>query len=297
MVKKKLLVTGSKGQLGRDLIETLSPQFDITGFDIDRVDIRNLDQIISFFDSTKPDVVLHGAAFTDVDECETNIETAMAVNSDGTANIALACKEINARLIYYSTDYVFDGTKKSPYIETDEPNPQTVYGKSKLAGEQKIAEIIDDYAILRIAWLYGAHGKNFVRTMIKIGNDQLQKAKLGQVVDPLMVVNDQFGAPTWAIEVARQTKIVIDNDLNGIYHCTAEGETDWYDFAKIIFEELSLNVYLKPCTTEQLPRPAPRPKYSVLENKKLKDLNLNIMADYKTALKEFFNTNGATLKS
>ncbi len=296
-MKKKLLVSGSKGQLGRDLIGILSAKFDISGFDIDKIDIRNLEDVKKFFRQKKPGIVLHAAAYTDVDGCESNIETAMAVNAEGAENVALACKDIDAKLIYFSTDYIFDGEKSSPYTETDKPDPQTVYGKSKLEGEKKITGILDDYAILRIAWLYGAHGKNFVRTMIKLGNKQLRQAKEGQVVEPLIVVNDQFGNPTWTIEVARQTEVIIDNGLTGIYHCTSEGETTWYDFAKTIFMELSLKVYLKSCTTDEFPRPARRPKYSVLENKNLKDLNLNVMSDYKTALKEFFNTNGATLKS
>ena len=289
-MKKKLLVTGSKGQLGRDLIESLSPKFNISGFDIDQVDIRDAKQVMQFITEAKPDIVLHTAAYADVDGCESDKETAKTVNTDGTGNVALACKEINARMIYYSTDYIFDGEKGSPYIEIDKPNPQTVYGKSKLEGEQKIIDTLDNYAILRIAWLYGAHGINFVRTIIKLGNTQMQKAKSGQVVDALTVVDDQFGSPTWTIEVARQTEIVINNNLNGIFHCTAEGHTSWYNFAKMIFEELALNVYLKPCTTEQYPRPATRPKYSVMENKNLKDNNSNIMVDYKTALKKFLKT-------
>jgi len=296
-VKKKVLVSGSKGQLGRDLIGILSAKFDISGFDIDKIDIRNLEDVKKFFRQKKPDIVLHAAAYTDVDRCESETETAMAVNAEGTENVALACKDINAKMIYYSTDYVFDGEKSSPYIETDNPNPQTIYGRSKLEGEKKIAGILDEYAILRIAWLYGAHGKNFVRTMIKLGNKQLRQAKDGQVVEPLIVVNDQFGNPTWTIEVARQTEVVIDNKLAGIFHCTSEGATTWYDFARAIFTELLMNVYLKSCTTDEFRRPARRPKYSVLDNKNLKDLNLNVMSDYKTALIEFFNKYGATLKS
>ncbi len=296
-MKKKVLVSGSKGQLGRDLIGILSAKFDISGFDIDKIDIRNLEDVKKFFRQKKPDIVLHAAAYTDVDRCESETETAMAVNAEGTENVALACKDINAKMIYYSTDYVFDGEKSSPYIETDNPNPQTIYGRSKLEGEKKIAGILDEYAILRIAWLYGAHGKNFVRTMIKLGNKQLRQAKDGQVVEPLIVVNDQFGNPTWTIEVARQTEVVIDNKLAGIFHCTSEGATTWYDFARAIFTELLMNVYLKSCTTDEFRRPARRPKYSVLDNKNLKDLNLNVMSDYKTALIEFFNKYGATLKS
>lgn len=295
-MKKKLLVTGSKGQLGRDLIDTLSAKYNISGFDIDDVDIRNLEQLKSFFIQKKPGIVLHTAAFIDVDGCESDIETAMSVNAGGTENVALACKDIGAKLVYYSTDYVFDGENNSPYIESDQPNPQTIYGKSKLEGEKKIAEILDNYTILRIAWLYGAHGNNFVRTMIKLGNEQINNVKDGEGKEPLTVVIDQFGNPTWTVEIARQTEVVINNKLTGVYHCTSEGETTWYDFAKTIFMELPMKVFLKSCTTDEFPRPAKRPKYSVLENKNLKDLSLNIMSDYKTALREFFNRYGASLK-
>ena len=144
--------------------------------------------------------------------------------------------------------------------------------------------------------MYGAQGKNFVRTMIKLGTEQINSAKDGQVIKPISVVNDQFGSPTWTVEIARQTEVVIDNKLTGVYHCTSEGETTWYDFAKGIFMELSMKVYLKSCTTDEFPRPAKRPKYSVLENKNLKSLNLNIMSDYKAALGEFFNRYGALLR-
>jgi len=294
---KKLLVTGSKGQLGRDLIDTLSIKYDISGFDINEVDIRNLELLQSLFNRKKPDVVLHAAAYTDVDGCESDIETAMAINTGGTENVARACKNTGAKLIYYSTDYVFDGDNTSPYIETDIPNPQTVYGKSKLEGEKHVEQILNDYIILRIAWLYGAHGKNFVRTMIKLGEEQIRNTKDGQIVTPLKVVNDQIGNPTWTVEIARQTDVVIENDLAGVYHCTSEDIASWHGFAKAIFKELSMNVYLIPCNTSEYPRPAKRPKYSVLENKKLKELDLNIMSDYKKALEEFFNRYGATLKS
>jgi dTDP-4-dehydrorhamnose reductase len=205
---KKLLVTGSKGQLGRDLISDFSKKYDISGFDIDDIDIRNLEQLKSFFKEKKPDIVLHTAAYTDVDGCEHNVETAMSINAEGTTNIALACREIGAKLIYYSTDYVFDGDKTTPYTETDTPNPQTVYGKSKLEGEKYVTEILEDYIILRIAWLYGAHGKNFVRTMIKLGEEQLKNSKDGQIVTPLKVVDDQIGNPTWTVEIARQTDVM-----------------------------------------------------------------------------------------
>jgi dTDP-4-dehydrorhamnose reductase len=289
---KNLLVTGSKGQLGRDLLKTLSKNRNVSGFDIDEIDIRDYAKLESLIRQKKPDVVIHTAAYTDVDGCESNVETAMSINAAGTENVARACREIGARLIYYSTDYIFDGEKKTPYIESDNPNPQTVYGRSKLEGERRVIDLLDDFAILRIAWVYGLHGKNFVRTMIKIGREQIQNAGAGKLVEPIRVVNDQVGNPTWTVEIAEQTDVIIENNLIGIFHCTSEGQASWYDFARAIFEEARMKVYLVPCATEEFPRPARRPVYSVLENKALGDLSLNMMADYKAALKRFFKQCG-----
>ncbi len=291
----RILVTGNQGQLGRALISIFSSSYDVTGVDIQDCDIRDYDAVLDCVKDAQPDIVIHTAAFTDVDGCETNGAAAMAVNATGTENVARACKEVGARMIYYSTDYVFDGSKDVPYLETDLPNPLTVYGQSKLEGERRIIDLLDNSVILRIAWLYGAHGNNFVKTMVRLGLEQLDAQRLGHLARPLTVVDDQIGNPTWTVEVSRQTKVVIENNLTGLFHGTAEGESSWYQFACDIFDFLSLNVEMKPCRTEEYSRPAPRPKRSSLENKRLKEVKLNVMRDYKIALKDFIQKHGEEL--
>jgi len=286
-VSKKILITGCRGQLGSDLIRFLSDDYAVTGVDINDLDIRDADSVRRFFQENRPEIVIHSAAYTDVDRAENDVETAMSINAGGTENIARAARDIGARMIYYSTDYVFDGTKREPYIESDQPNPLTVYGKSKLEGEKRVTANLDNHVILRIAWLYGANGKNFVKTMIKLGQGQLKNKNDGGNVTPLKVVNDQMGNPTWSMEIAAQTRLILDKNLVGIYHCTAEGEISWYGFAKAIFAEMEMNIDILPCSSAEFPRPAARPKYSSLENKGLKESGLNAMRHYQIALKDF----------
>ena len=287
MAKPKLLITGCRGQLGSDLLKAFADRYMIWGVDIEDFDIGDADAVNDALYSFSPDIILHAAAYTNVDDCESNPKLAMHINTDGTKYIAAACKKIGAKLIYYSTDYVFSGDTDTPYVETDTPAPKTVYGKSKLAGEQHVAEILEDYLILRLAWVYGAKGKNFVRTMIKLGWEQEKTARDGGIITPLKVVNDQTGNPTWTWEIVRQTQLVLEKNLTGICHCTSQGEATWYEFAKAIFDTLNMHVQIKPCTTEEYPRPAPRPKYSVLKNKRLQDAGIDIMKHYREALTEF----------
>ncbi len=294
-MSRKILVTGARGQLGTDLVQLLSGNYDVTGVDIDKVDIRDDSRVSHLLQSVRPDIVLHAAAFTDVDACETDRDAAHAVNVDGTYNIARSCRDIGARMIYYSTDYVFAGDKDSPYLETDPTDPRTVYGMTKLEGEQKVREVVAEHAILRIAWLYGAHGKNFVKTMVRLGEQQLQARARGEEVRPLKVVDDQRGNPTCTVEVALQTAKIIESSLTGVMHCTAEGETSWYGFAKALFEQLHKEILLRPCATREFPRPAPRPARSSLENQKLKDSGNNIMREYKAALAAFLVNHGGAL--
>ena len=286
-VSKKILITGSRGQLGSDLLISLAGEYDVIGVDIDDFDICDADRVRVYFQKTRPEIIIHSAAYTDVDRAESDAEAAALINAIGTENIARATRDIGARMIYYSTDYVFDGTKKEPYLEADFPNPQTAYGKSKYEGERRVIANLDNFVILRIAWLYGAKGRNFVKTMIKLGQEQLIKTQKGEAPTPLKVVDDQFGNPTWSMEVARQTRRILDEKITGVYHCTAEGEISWYGLAKTIFEELEMNVKINPCSSDEFPRPAPRPHYSSLENERLKKAGLNIMRHYRIALKDF----------
>jgi len=294
-VSRKILVTGARGQLGTDLVQLLSGSYEVIGVDIDEVDIRDDSRVSPLIQSVRPDIVLHSAAFTDVDGCESDRRAAEAVNVDGTYNIARSCRDIGARMVFYSTDYVFAGDKDSPYVETDPTDPRTVYGMTKLQGERKVAELLEDHAILRIAWLYGAHGKNFVKTMVRLGEQQLRAKDAGETVQPLKVVDDQRGNPTWTVEVALQTAKIIESGLTGIIHCTAEGETSWYSFARTLFEQLHMDVQLRPCATREFPRPAPRPARSSLENQRLKESGQNIMREYKAALAAFLVNHGGAL--
>jgi dTDP-4-dehydrorhamnose reductase len=291
----RILVTGHRGQLGSDLVTFLAAEHQVSGVDLPEVDITDLNQVLSAVRQFRPDVVIHAAAYTDVDGCESDSDTAFRVNSDGTWNVAQACADLGCRLIYYSTDYVFDGTKTTPYVETDLPNPKTVYGKSKLGGEEAILESIDDFAVLRIAWVYGLHGRNFVKTMIRLGMRQLADRRAGKPISPLNVVNDQIGNPTWTEEIVRQTAVVIDHDIQGTIHATSEGEASWYEFAREIFDTLGMDVDLRPCPTSEFPRPAPRPARSSLENARLKKAGCNVMRDYRAALEEFLGRHGQEL--
>ncbi len=285
-----LLVTGCRGQLGSDLVKYFSDSYSVIGCDVSEFDLTDRDAVCRAVEAARPALVIHAAAFTDVDGCESSEETAMAVNSIGTRNVAEASRELGARLIYYSTDYVFDGTKKAPYTENDRPNPKTVYGRSKLAGEEHVKATLENYAILRLAWVYGYYGKNFVRTMIKLGYEQTRAVQRGEIIQPLKVVDDQTGNPTWTMEIARQTNAVINGRCRGVFHCTAEGETSWYNLARRIFETLGMEIQIRPCSTEQFPRPAPRPAYSSLENLRLKQENVNMMRPWDDALEDFLLT-------
>ena len=293
---RRILVIGSEGQLGQELVPFFSSAYDVVGVDLEDCDIRLYSNVRAYVRDVQPDIVIHAAAHTDVDECEIDQRMAMAVNAAGTENVARACKEVDARIVYYSTDYVFDGTKQSPYVETDSVGPKTVYGKSKLEGERQVVDLLDDYVILRIAWLYGRVGRNFVRTMVQLGFHQMQQSRLGEIITPLKVVDDQFGNPCWTLEIARQTRVILDNDLTGVFHATSEGETSWYGFARMIFEKLNMPVQVRPCPTEEFPRPAPRPKRSSLENKRLKETGLNVMRRWDIALAEFLDQRGESLK-
>ena len=294
---RRILVIGSEGQLGQELVPFFSSAYDVVGVDLEDCDIRLYSNVRACVRDVQPDIVIHTAAHTDVDECEIDQRMAMAVNAAGTENVARACKEVGARMVYYSTDYVFDGAKSTPYVESDPTDPQTHYGRTKLEGEKVVESLLDDYAILRIAWLYGGRkGKNFVVTMVRKGLLQIYQEQMGETITPLKVVDDQLGNPCWTLEVARQTRVVLANNLTGIFHATSEGETSWYGFARMIFEKLNMPVQISPCTTEEFPCLAPRPKRSSLENKRLKDAGLNVMRSWDVALDECLDQRGEPLK-
>jgi dTDP-4-dehydrorhamnose reductase len=284
MNKNNVLVIGSKGQLGTDMVQlAVKNKLICTGLDYPQIDITNRESVAAVLSTVKPEIVINCAAFTAVDDCEIKTSDAYNVNAVGPAILAAATNNSGALLVHISTDYVFDGKKKTPYIETDIPSPQTIYGKSKLEGEIKIAQNTDRFQIYRIAWLYGVFGNNFVKTIRTVAT---KKSASGE---SLKVVNDQFGTPTYTLDVCRQIFSTMQKDLFGIFHCTSEGSCSWYDFAREILDSYGIRADLKPCTTEEYPRPAPRPMFSVLENARLKAAGENLMPNWKDAFQAFLN--------
>jgi dTDP-4-dehydrorhamnose reductase len=242
--------------LGRDLTALLGGR--CLGVDIDDIDITALESVMSVIGKHRPEVVINCAAYTDVDGCESNVEQAMAVNGEGVGHLAMACRDIGARLVQISTDYVFDGGKSTSYVEDDAPCPLNMYGESKLAGEMNAA-FCPDHLIVRTQWLYGVHGKNFVETMLRLGAEK----------DELKVVDDQIGSPTWTADLSQAIVALIDGGCQGIYHAANSGYCSWHGFAQAIFEEAGLNVRVMPMTTTELNRPARRPLHSTLDCSKL----------------------------
>jgi dTDP-4-dehydrorhamnose reductase len=263
----------------------------VAGVDLPDLDITNRTAVRKLITLIRPSVVIHAAAYTDVDGCESNEGQAMAVNADGTENIAKACREVGAVMVYYSTDYVFDGCKPAPYVEDDAPNPQTAYGRSKLAGEERVRSIVDNHVIMRIAWVYGANGRNFVKTIVRLGREYEENVNRKMPAAPLQVVSDQIGNPTCTSDIVRQTEQILQTGLFGIFHSSSERPVSWYEFTRAVFEELEMTVDVRPCTSEEFKRPAKRPANSALENARLKEARINVMRDYREALIAFLEVN------
>ncbi|KAF2518989.1 dTDP-4-dehydrorhamnose reductase [Flavobacterium salilacus subsp. salilacus] len=259
-----VVVTGASGQLGQAL-QALAPQHEaiqfyfVTSAEADITNKENLEQV---FSRLKPDFCINAAAYTAVDKAESEPEKAHLVNVTGAKNLAEVCKEYNTTLIHVSTDFVFDGSKNTPYTEEDETNPQGVYGKTKREGEQEIEKLLTAHYIIRTSWLYSEYGNNFMKTMIRLGNER----------DSLGVVNDQTGTPTNANDLAEAILQITESGKKeyGIYHYSNEGVATWYEFAKKIFEVNNISVDLKPITTQEYPTPARRPAYSVMDKSKIK---------------------------
>ena len=251
-----ILVVGANGMLGRDLMTVLPGE--LRGVDIGEIDITSPELVRTVMVTLKPEVVVNVAAYTDVDGCETNRDLAFAVNGDGVGHLARASADIGAKLVHISTDYVFDGGKGSPYQEDDSTGPLSVYGQSKLLGEQN-ARLNPDHLIIRTQWLYGIHGNNFVETMLRLATDRTE----------LSVVDDQIGSPTWTVDLARAIRSLVEAGLRGTYHAANAGFCSWNEFAQAIFTEAGVKIMVKPMTTTELNRPAPRPLYSTLDCGKL----------------------------
>ena len=287
MVEKvKILITGSQGMLGSALVKVLSSEFKTKGIDIADCDITDKDQIINLVTSYRPSIIIHTAAYTDVDVNELNSERAFAVNALGSENIAKAAKDAQALLFYISTDYVFDGNKPKPYIEEDIPNPVNIYGSSKLKGEKFVQALVEKHFILRTSWLFGPKGKNFVTTI-------LDKA---QAVSRLEVVDDQKGSPTYTLDLAKAIKNLIAHldtvpcqDCYGIYHLTNAGSCFWFEFAKRIVELANLKTEVFPISSQESKRPACRPKMSILNTNKIKDVFSAELRTWQEALESFLS--------
>jgi len=251
-----ILVVGSKGMLGQELMGLFGAA--ARGVDVDEVDITDLASVQRVLLTLKPRVVVNAAAYTDVDGCESQAELALQVNGEGVAHLAMITKEIGAKLVQVSTDYVFDGGKGSPYLEDDAPAPLSIYGESKLAGEMN-ARFNPDHLIVRTQWLYGHAGKNFVETMLRLAGERSE----------LAVVDDQVGSPTWTRDLALAIQALIDKGCCGTYHAANAGFVSWNGFAREIFRLTGLDIVVNPMTTAELDRPAPRPLYSTLDCGKL----------------------------
>ncbi|MFC2105549.1 dTDP-4-dehydrorhamnose reductase [Candidatus Bipolaricaulota bacterium] len=277
---RRVLVTGGAGQLGSDIAREFSKEFEVVSVDVPDFDITNLDVTIQHLRGLKPHVIVHCAALTDVDECETEVDKTYLVNGIGARNVAIAAHKVGSRLVYISTDYVFDGEKAGPYREHDCPNPKTIYGMSKLMGERFVKQQTHAHFILRIAWLYGRTGHNFVKTILRSA----------QTRSELRVVDDQRGTPTWTVDVARQVQRLLQTDAYGTYHATSQGSCSWFDFAGAVLAEAGLDTPIIPVATAEFPRPAPRPKNSVLDNFLLRIQGMDIMPPWQDSLKQFMTT-------
>ena len=251
----KILVTGAKGMLGTDLCCELAVDHQVTGIDIQDIDITS-EEAIKKIIGYHPEFIIHCAAMTNVDGCEKDPDAAYAVNGLGTKNVVLACRQLDAAMLYISTDFVFDGTKGEPYCEWDEPNPLGHYGKSKLAGEKSVRGLMEKFYIVRTSWLYGKQGRNFISTI-------LAKAK---GTGTIKVVNDQVGSPTYARDLCRAIARLISSNKYGTYHLSNSGICSWFDLAKKAVELSGIKAEVLPISSSDYPTPTKRPAYSVLRN-------------------------------
>ncbi len=287
---KKIMITGALGQLGLALYRLLKdkPCYELLRTDavpsedgaIQALDITKEEEVKAYVERMTPEIIINCAAFTAVDLCETEEEKAYRINALGPFYLAEAAQKTGAKLVHISTDYVFDGRANSPYTETSPTNPVSAYGRTKQAGDELVQKNCSRYFILRTAWIYG-DGKNFVKTMLR----------LAQNSDKIRVVADQFGTPTSALELARTICFLMETESYGIYHATCEGSTNWYDFACTIFRAAGLEVQVEAISSSEYAAPAPRPMYSILDNKALRDRHQYYMKDWKDAFYEYMRDN------
>ncbi|WEK53919.1 MAG: dTDP-4-dehydrorhamnose reductase [Candidatus Cohnella colombiensis] len=274
-------ITGASGQLGRELALMKREGVKLIGLDRAALDITNAEQCVAAIAELRPDVIIHAAAFTAVDQAEAEPDVAWLVNVEGTRNIAAAAEAIGAKLVYVSTDYVFRGDGTTPYEVDADTDPQTVYGRTKLEGERMAVAVCSRSFIVRTSWVFGAYGNNFVYTMLKLAEQKRE----------LSVVNDQVGSPTYTADLAEFLVALANTELYGTYHASNSGVCSWFDFAKAVFEEAEVQgVTVNSCTTAQFPRPAPRPSYSVLSSEALVAAGFKPLRPWGEALRELLQS-------
>lgn len=277
---KKIIITGCNGQLGREMNRLYAADTDIelVNTDVEELDITSIDAVMELAKTVKPYAIINCAAYTAVDACETNQNLAFKVNTIGPRNLAIAARETGAKLLHVSTDYVFDGTKQTPYYESDPVCPQSVYGSTKAEAEKMVQQMADRYFILRTAWLYG-DGKNFAKTMLR----------LSETNDVVKVVGDQYGTPTSAYELAKGIASLLFTDNYGLFHATCEGSCNWAEFAQEIFRLAKKDTRVEAITTAEYGAPANRPAHSVLENYMFKMTNGYLFANWQDAIAKYLN--------
>lgn len=274
----KVLVTGVKGQLGYDVVKELTQRgMEAVGVDIDEMDITDEVCVDKVIKETAPDAVIHCAAYTAVDAAEDNEELCRKVNVDGPLNIAKVCKELDIKMIQISTDYVFNGEGENFWQPEDTAEPQSVYGRTKYEGEVAVQEMLDKYFIVRIAWVFGINGKNFVKTMLNLAKTR----------DTLTVVNDQFGSPTYTYDLAKLLVDMVQTEKYGVYHATNEGVCSWYEFACAIFKEAGIEMNVLPVTSAEYAAKAKRPSNSRMSKDKLEEMGFDRLPTWQDALKRY----------
>jgi len=276
----KVLVLGHMGMLGSDIVLRLGLSYDVVGKDIEEFDITSLDDCRRVVNEVSPDVVINTTGFTDVDGCESKQEQCFSVNAEGVKNLAITCRDEDIKVVHFSTDYVFDGSKGEPYTEDDPCKPINTYGQSKLQGERYLQEYAKNYLLIRTAWLYGKHGKNFVNTIIKKAEDE----------GALRVVDDQVGSPTYTVDLSAAVHLLIEGNYSGVYHVTNRGNCSWYEFAVKILEYANIgDIAVEPVTSNTFKRPAKRPHQSVLGCGKFTRTTQKTMRFWQIALKDYVN--------
>lgn len=286
----KIFVAGSKGQLGRDCLEVFADGYEVLGMDLPELDITDAASIQAALSAFRPDYVINCAGHTQVDRAETEREQARLANVEGSRLLAEYVEHHGGLLVQPSTDYVFDGRKPppQPYVETDPTGPVCWYGVTKLEGEEAVRTTTARHLLLRTAWLYSAHGHNFLRTVLR--------AALARPGSPLRVVNDQFGCPTWSWRLAQQIRKALEAGCRGLYHAVAEGHCTRYELAREFLRRMGVRLEIQPCVTTEYPTPARRPRNSILENARLKAEGLNVMRPWAEDLAEFVRRHGEKMR-